>query len=148
MKVTFRSVLKHHFVRRFQFTFWRVKYVSNLWILWVEKTYQGSHMLTKIPKILLLLTLFWRTELPDYHKMTRSSHRRCSIKKVFLKISQNSQKNACAGFSFLIKLQIWELQLYSKRDSGTGVSLWILWNFEEHLFYRTPHENNFSKVKS
>ena len=88
------------------------------------------------------------TELPDYHKMTRSSHRRCSIKKVFLKISQNSQKNACAGFSFLIKLQIWELQLYSKRDSGTGVSLWILWNFEEHLFYRTPHENNFSKVKS
>ena len=25
-----------------------------------------------------------------------------------------------------------------KRDSGTGVFLWILGNFSEHLFYRTP----------
>ena len=30
---------------------------------------------------------------------------RCSVKKVFLKISQNSLENTCAGFSFLIKLQ-------------------------------------------
>ena len=30
------------------------------------------------------------------------------------------------------------LQLYQKRDIGTGVFLWILWNFKEHLFYRTP----------
>ena len=25
-----------------------------------------------------------------------------------------------------------------KRESGTGVFLWILWNFQEHLFLRTP----------
>ena len=31
--------------------------------------------------------------------------RRCSVKKVFLEISQNSQKNACVRVSFLIKLQ-------------------------------------------
>ena len=30
---------------------------------------------------------------------------RCSVKKVFLKVSQNSQENTCAGVSFLIKLQ-------------------------------------------
>ena len=30
--------------------------------------------------------------------------RRCSVKKVFLKISQNSQENTCARVSFLIKL--------------------------------------------
>ena len=30
------------------------------------------------------------------------------------------------------------LQLYLKRDSGAGVSLGILRNFSEHLFYRTP----------
>ena len=30
---------------------------------------------------------------------------RCSVKKVFLKISQNSLENACAGVFFLIKLQ-------------------------------------------
>ena len=29
----------------------------------------------------------------------------CSVKKVFLKISQNSQENNCARVSFLIKLQ-------------------------------------------
>ena len=32
--------------------------------------------------------------------------RRCSVKKVFLKISQNSQENTCARVSFLIKLQV------------------------------------------
>ena len=36
----------------------------------------------------------------------------CSVKKVFLEISQNSQENTCARVSFLIKLQTWGLQLY------------------------------------
>ena len=31
-------------------------------------------------------------------------------------------------------MQAWGLKLYQKRDSGTGVFLWILWNFLEHLF--------------
>ena len=31
--------------------------------------------------------------------------RRCFVKKVFLKISQNSQENTCARAPFLIKLQ-------------------------------------------
>ena len=31
--------------------------------------------------------------------------RRCSVKKVLLKISQNSQENTCARVSFLINLQ-------------------------------------------
>ena len=35
----------------------------------------------------------------------RSSHRRCSVEKVFLEISQDSQENTCARVSFLIKLQ-------------------------------------------
>ena len=50
--------------------------------------------------------------------------RRCSSKKLFWKISQNSQENTCARVSFLIRA--WGLQLYLKRDSGTGVFLWIL----------------------
>ena len=37
--------------------------------------------------------------------LNRSSHRRCSIKKLFLKISQYSQENTCVGIFFLIKLQ-------------------------------------------
>ena len=31
--------------------------------------------------------------------MSKSSHRRCSVRKVFLEISQNSQENACARAS-------------------------------------------------
>ena len=48
---------------------------------------------------------------------------RCSVKKVFLEILQNPQKNTSARVSFLIKLQDRDLQLYQKRDSGTGVFL-------------------------
>ena len=41
--------------------------------------------------------------------------RRCSVKKVFLEISQNSQENTCARVSFLIKLQAWPATLLKKR---------------------------------
>ena len=44
--------------------------------------------------------------------ISRSNHRRCSVKKVFLKISQNSQENTCVGLAFLLKSQTWGLQLY------------------------------------
>ena len=37
---------------------------------------------------------------------------RCSVKKLFLEITQNSQENACARVSFLIKLKAPGLQLY------------------------------------
>ena len=37
--------------------------------------------------------------------ITEAVVQRCSVKKVFLKISQNSQKNMCARTSFLINLQ-------------------------------------------
>ena len=46
-----------------------------------------------------------------------------SVKKAFSEISQNSEENAWAGISFSIKLQVSDLQLYLKRDSGTGVFL-------------------------
>ena len=36
----------------------------------------------------------------------------CSVKKLLLEISQNSQKNTCARVSFLTKLQASGLKLY------------------------------------
>ena len=48
-------------------------------------------------------------------KNSEAVARRCSIKKVFLDILQNSKENS--------------LQLYEKSDSGTGVFMWILQNF-------------------
>ena len=49
---------------------------------------------------------------------------------MFLEILQNSRENTCARVSFLIKLQASDLQLYWKRDFGTGVFQWqsfFLW---------------------
>ena len=44
--------------------------------------------------------------------------------KVFLELSQNSQENACARVSFLIKLQA----------SGSGISVFLNTFFTEHLW--------------
>ena len=54
------------------------------------------------------------TKATGFRLVTEAVVRRCSIKKVFLEIPQNSQENTCASVSFLIKL----------RASG----LWILGN--------------------
>ena len=43
--------------------------------------------------------LKWR----DNYEISRSSHQRCSIKQVCLKISRNSQENTCARVSFLLR---------------------------------------------
>ena len=40
---------------------------------------------------------------------------KCSVKKVFLEISQNSHEITCARVSFLIKLQVWSATLLKKR---------------------------------
>ena len=53
----------------------------------------------------------------------------CSIKKLFLKISQNAQENTCKGVSFLKVFQEWGLQLYWKWDFHTSVFLWVLQSF-------------------
>ena len=91
-------------------------------------------------------------------KFFRNNHWRSSIKKVFLEILQNSQENTCATASFSIKLQALVLQLYLKRDFGTGVLLWILQSFPvnctkflrtlfftEHLWVTTSDFSSFSK---
>ena len=45
------------------------------------------------------------TKATGFRLVTEAVVRRCSIKKVFLEIPQNSQENTCAGGSFLITLQ-------------------------------------------
>ena len=52
---------------------------------------------------------------PIISKLTEAVGLRCCVKNVFLEISQNPQKNTCARVSFLIKLQVWSLQLCLKK---------------------------------
>ena len=69
----------------------------------------------------------------------RSSHCRCFIKKVFFKISQNSQENTCIGVSFLKKIAAWRpAALLKKRLKHRCFPVNFLRNFYEHLFGRTP----------
>ena len=70
-----------------------------------------NRQLTQIHKHLGMMVLEFDSNLSyEHHK--EAVARRCSVKKVFLKISQNSEKNTCARVSFLIKLQARGLQLY------------------------------------
>ena len=63
---------------------------------------------------------------------------RCSVKKVFLKISRNLQENTCARFSFLIKLQASGLQLY-KKETLAKVFSGEFFEISKNTFsYRTP----------
>ena len=70
-----------------------------------------NRQLTQIHKHLGMMVLGFDSNLSyEHHK--EAVARRCSVKKVFLKISQNSEKNTCARASFLIKLQARGQQLY------------------------------------
>ena len=67
----------------------------------------------------------------------RSNHLEMFFKKFVLKtFAIFTGKHPC-GSPFLIKLQARPATLL-KRDSNGSVFLWILQNFKQQLFYRTP----------
>ena len=67
------------------------------------------------------------------HFNPRSSARKCSMAKVFLKIPQSSKENTSAGVSFFNKSASRGNATLSKRDSGTGIFLWISGNVQQML---------------
>ena len=74
------------------------------------------------------------TKLIPSQTPSRSSHWRCSVKKIFLKYCKISQENICFRVSFTTLL---------KSDSNTCVFLWNFANFSEHLFWRTSENHCF-----
>ena len=64
--------------------------------------------------------------------------RRCSVKKVFLKISQNLQENTCARVSFSITLLAWVCNFIKKETLAQTFSCEFCKNFKNTFFYRTP----------
>ena len=60
----------------------------------------------------LLRVLKWGSFLGYIKSFLETIFRSCSVRKVFLKISQNLQENTCARFCSLIRLQSLGLQLY------------------------------------
>ena len=62
---------------------------------------------------------------------------RCSIKKVFLKISQNLQENTYARVSFLINLQVWG-NFIKKEAQAQVLSCEFCKILKNAFFHRTP----------
>ena len=69
-----------------------------------------------------LLNQYESTSKNDMMTTNRSSHRRCSVRKGILRISQNSQESTCPTASFLIKLQA-EVLLYAMRSIHSSMSI-------------------------
>ena len=65
--------------------------------------------------------------------LSRSSHRRCFVRKVVLR-----------NFAKFTGKHLRQSLFFNKKDSGTDVFLWILQNFKEHVFYITPLGDCFS----
>ena len=65
--------------------------------------------------------------------------RRCSIKKLFLEISQNLQENSCSRVSFLMKLQTEEVCNFVKKETLAQVFSCEFFKISKNTFsYRTP----------
>ena len=64
-------------------------------------------------------------------KMTKAVSRSCSVKKLFLKISQNSQESACLGVSGLRSATLLKTRLWHKCFSVN------IAKFLGHLLHRT-----------
>ena len=63
----------------------------------------------------------------------------CSVKKVFLEVSQNSQENACARVSFLVKLCRPQACNFIKKETLAQVFSCEFCEISKNTFsYRTP----------
>ena len=64
--------------------------------------------------------------------------RKCSVKKVFLEVSQNSQENTCARVSFLINLQTSACNFIKKETLAQVFSCEFCEISNKTFSYRTP----------
>ena len=60
---------------------------------------------------------------------------RCSVKKVFLEIPQNSLENTCARASFLIKLQVFSKNTFFYRTPPMAASVTIRLKKAVNIFF-------------
>ena len=72
------------------------------------------------------------------YQPTEAVARRCSVKKAFLGISQNSQENACSRVSFLIKLQAKTCNFIKKEALPQVFSCEFCEISKNTFSYRTP----------
>ena len=92
----------------------------------------------------IMMDFFTKTILKNYivdvgeSSKAVISHQICPIKKGVLKTFAKSPRKHLCQSPFLKKIASLRAVTLLKRDYGTGIFLWILWNSLEQLFYRIP----------
>ena len=100
------------------------------------KSYFRCKTFTFKPNVFLLLFSCIRRRILQYCLTecsiwyAKAAVRKCSPKSVSLKISQDAQESKHLSRSFVLtNLQAWSLDTLLKRDTSTGVFLWVLHKF-------------------
>ena len=88
--------------------------------------------------LLWICSMLSSSSLLSRHKC---SHQRFFIEKAALKFCSIHRKTPVSE----PKLQTWRLASLLKRDSNTGVFLWMLQNFTEHQFWRTSVNRSYCR---
>ena len=96
-----------------------IPFSKNLYHVKTSKFICFANLVTGFYMMRVFAERYFRTKYLNAEAVAQM----CSVKKVFLEISQNSQENTCVRVSILIKLQALGLQLYQNRDSVTVVFL-------------------------
>ena len=105
-----------------------------------EQSFANIHFINS--KILFQFETFWLQIKKRLIKL-RSSHQRCSVKKVVLKyFTVFTGKNLCSSL-FLMKMQAWRPAMSLKWDTNTCVFLWKLRNFKNGCFWKLYLDNQF-----
>ena len=113
----FRNIYIHSKVVAYK---WKFTLIEN-WNVFVISCY--------VSKLFLECSNYWKFGLNV--QLPEAATRGVLYKKSAFKISSKfTGKHLCQSFFF-------------REDSGTSVFLWILWNFQEYLFYRTAPNDYF-----
>ena len=96
----------------------------------MQITHQNIHGLISILTLFPFLNGIQKGEYAPIPNWFRSS---CSQIVVFQNFAKFTWKNLCWSH-FLTMLQISRSETLLKRDSGTGIFLWIFCNFSKNLF--------------
>ena len=85
----------------------------------------------------------WTKSNDKVSSFPETAVQKCSSKKVFLEISQNSQGNTCSKVSYLIKLQAWAYN-FVKKETLAQVFACEFCEISHNTFsYRAPFDDCF-----
>ena len=125
-----------------------MKQITNIFGRWefcLETTSDGVNVLYRInlctAVVLLIETSSVALRSVEY---LGEKVKYCSIKKSCFDKFRNIHRKILAVESLKSCVGVWRIGgTFSKRDFSTGVFLWILRNFSEHLFWETPTKGCF-----